>query len=1421
MSGTKAALKGINEAIRLKNFDDAVSKAQDLLQKDSKNYQAQIFLAFALDKKDKLDEAENSYRSATWLRPQETQAWQGLIKLFEKQNTKKLNDYQQAVVNLAQIYRDAEEMYKCQDVVDKFLDFVRVHGDELQYADALWIQLPESPLYSILEGRFPHPAKTYERIAQIIEKFEKHRINTLIGERRTKLGAKLTEVTLEAKREVYSQSRLEHIYRQLINWTSDDDLRRTYEEKLLQLCYDRLLVAPTGDEKDQERQKVLELANGMVAIKYPYKLAWDIAIEWQDKKETREWDVDVLRAYCSFFPESDLYKVITSFLTSPISPFPPEKPQEKAPSATNGSDESEDDEDGGVPTLVVPLTDEDRLIMMTEGITTADSVFAYRLTGQYLLHIGDYQTTVELMRKALGLLIVQRKKTGLSFVHTEDAYYLSLGTALVYYQSPRHHQEAKNLFDKVLERDTTSTSALIGVGLIYEEEEEYDQAIDFLSRALKRDESNIRVKSEAAWVKALKGDWEAAKDELEECLEPLEKEGVTSRELLGEIQHRLGVCIWNIDPSKAARKQRKGECAYAYWLRALNNHINHAPTYTYLGIYYADYAKDKNRSRRCFQKALELSHAEVVAAEQLARSFADDGDWDRVELVARRIIDSGKVKPPPGSKRKGISWPFAALGVAELNKQDFHKAIVSFQAALRLSPEDYHSWVGLGESYHNSGRHVAATKAILNAQRLEEETEADISGDTWFTKYMLANIKRELGEYDESIALYKAVMETHTDEEGVIIALLQTMVDSALVSVEKGLFGKAVQLAIDTIEFAKTTSGSVLETFNFWKALADACAVFSSVQSRTADFPHQSVRELLEKSSQEAYGILADVDKVGTEVVFAKGLYADDEQPGVDITRCIHATILCHKQGVHISTNDRHAQAVAYYNLGWAEYRAHVCLPFEVRKKSSSYVKAAVRSFKRAIELEAGNSEFWNALGVVTSEINPSVSQHAFSRSLYLNERSPAAWTNLGTLALLSGDIQLANELFTRAQSTDPDYAHAWIGQGFVALLHGDAKEARGLFTHAMEISESSSVPTRRHYSSSMFDHILKVLPNDLTVASLIQPLFALNQFQSLKPQDLAFGHLATLFQERTHESDRAVESLEKISSTIEADYESTESPESLARFALAKTDLARAYLAAGSYEKAVECGELALGLSSEEAENELSSDQRKTARLSAHLTVGLAQYYDNQFDEAILCFDSALEESDGNPDAVCLLAQVLWAQGSEPSRDRAREALFEVIEKHPDHVQSVLLLGVIALLDNDEDSLEAVVEELHGLRTNHEVTASEQSHIGEVLRAIATLGEGRTEEDLRIQVQTDIMLYPDLPHGWSALAESAGDEHAAQMALKVAARGIPPKGLLEAQDLAKAYAGTETAGDAQRAAFLAPWEQSGWSSLAIATEGA
>ena len=1350
-----------------------------------------------------------------------------MIKLFEKQGNKKLGAYQQAAISLAQNFRDIEDLLKSYEVIRKFIGYARATGDSVQYADALWLQLPDGPVYEFLDGRFPPPAQTYEIIAHILEEFEKKRINTLIGERRTRIGAKLSEVTVEVKREIYAQSKLEHIYRQFINWTNDDERRRFYEEKLLRYCYDRLVTTSAGPTKVDEQKKVLGLAKDMVLIKHPFRLAWELALDWQDTSDIGSIDVQLLRDYCAFFPETDLYKVIVSYLSSRVSPFTTPSSTDKRVGKSSksklvteknaSSDDDDDDEDGGVPTSIVPRTDDDRMIMMTDGMSTVVSILASRLAGEFFLGCGEYEITVEYMRKALAQLEIERSKTGLDFANTKDAYSVSLGTSLIYFQSPRHHHEAKGLFDKVLTRNSVSSPALIGVGLIYEEEEEYEQAIDFLERALKRDQGNIRVRSEAAWVQALIGNTSKAKNELHECIQLLQKEKPINKLLLANCQHRLGVCIWDLDTSRQARKQRKGESAYTYWLAALSNNLNHAPTYTSLGVYYGDYAKDKKRSRRCFKTALELSSSEVIAAERLARSFADESDWDRVGLVAQRVIESGKIKPPPGSKRKGLSWPFAALGVAELNQQEYHKAITSFQSALRMSPEDYHSWVGLGESYYNSGRYVAATKAIANARKLHEENNVDENEDAWFSNYMLANIKRELGDYDDSISIYKEVLASHPDEEGVVLSLLQTLVDSSLISIEKGLFGKSIQLSVEAVGLAAKATGNVLQAFNFWKCLGDACSVFTSVQSRLADFPAESVQALLEKGPVEAYNILSAVDKVGTDVIYARGIYANEEQVGIDMIRCLHATVLCYKMAIHLSQIDPSAQAVAYYNLGWSEYRAHICLPDELRKPSGNYIKASVRAFKRAIELEAGNAEFWNALGVVTLQMNHSVSQHAFARSLYINERSPVPWVNLGVLGLLSGDINFANDAFTRAQSTDPDYAHAWLGQAFIALMVGDAKEARALFAHAMEIADSSSAPVRRHYASAMFDHVL-TSPSGLGVSTLLQSFYALEQVQSLHHDELNAGHLAALFAERVRDNVRAVSILEEICVAIEANFERTESANDLANFTLARTDLARVYLAVGSYEKAAECAEMALGLSGDEAESELNTEERQKARLSAHLTIGLSHYYTDNFEDAIGAFEAALAETDNKADVTCLLAQVLWAQGSEEARDRARAALFEIIETYPQHVQSVLLLGAIALLDNDEDSLEAVVEELHSLRTINAVTPSEHSRISMVLRAIAVLGEGSVIQDALVQAQNDVMLHPHLPHGWAAVGKTGKEGYSTRFALEVAVRSIPPRGILESEELSIAYAGTGMITDAQRAIYLAPWKRDGWTGFQNST---
>ena len=580
-------------------------------------------------------------------------------------------------------------------------------------------------------------------------------------------------------------------------------------------------------------------------------------------------------------------------------------------------------------------------------------------------------------------------------------------------------------------------------------------------------------------------------------------------------------------------------------------------------------------------------------------------------------------------------------------------------------------------------------------------------------------------------------------------------------------------------------------------------------------FPVETVAAILETEADPAtFEAVANVDNIGKEALTLLSSHKESSMPSL---LPLHAALLAQKRAIFSASHDIHAQAVAWYNLGWTEYRASVCIA-ESNRKANQYLKAAVQCFKRAIELEAGNSEFWNSLGIVTTKLNPKVAQHAFIRSLYLNDRSAMVWTNLGTLYLLQNDVDLANQAFTRGQSSDPEYGHSWLGQGILALILGEASEAQMLFTHAFEISSAPSLISKRLYASSSFDQML-ASSGFSQITDLIQPLFSLHQLKTQDSKDLVFQHLSALIAERIGDYVEPIEILEKICANLEAEYEETESPASLARFAQAKADLSRVQLAAGDLDAAIENAETALDLSVDEDSGKLDPSKRHAYRLSAHITSGLAYSSEGNLDNAISMFRAALEESDGNPDMVCVLAQVLWAKGGEQEQDVVREQLFDCIERHPEHAGAISLLAVIAILDDSTETLDAVASDLHSLRVRDDLDEQQKLKIGHLLMAVtkyksptkASISEAETGE-----AASSIMLSPAAPHGWSQMASLADNEDLipAEMTLITAKDAIPPKGPLGAEDLAKAYAGIGRAADGQRAIMVAPWMGVGWQAL-------
>jgi superkiller protein 3 len=98
----KNNLKAARESIAKKEYERALDYAKKVLSFDPGNYNAHVFAGVALLNVSDFVGSEKSYREAISINDSNPLAWQGLVNLFEKQQS--LEGLKEATMPLADIY---------------------------------------------------------------------------------------------------------------------------------------------------------------------------------------------------------------------------------------------------------------------------------------------------------------------------------------------------------------------------------------------------------------------------------------------------------------------------------------------------------------------------------------------------------------------------------------------------------------------------------------------------------------------------------------------------------------------------------------------------------------------------------------------------------------------------------------------------------------------------------------------------------------------------------------------------------------------------------------------------------------------------------------------------------------------------------------------------------------------------------------------------------------------------------------------------------------------------------------------------------------------------------------------------------------------------------------------------------------------
>ncbi|KAH3680019.1 hypothetical protein WICPIJ_008452 [Wickerhamomyces pijperi] len=1336
----KDLLKAARSALASGNAEYGLQLSQDCLKIDPKNYFGYVFSGKSYHMLNNLPDAVNAYNQAISLDRTNMTAWTGLMLVL-----KNASDYKSFFYYVTELI---ELLLQLQQPLADILNDIRAYLDKNNSAEVLEeyyrVLLPFNKLGLLIPGLLATPEKVITEYLSIILKRETTEVHKLVTRERMKSRNQNQGDAIAWG--FYKDSQVPKLYEELINVVNDDKSRRSIEEKYVQYRVQVLKSAPSN-LKMGFFESLREYVEGLVYIGHTSYYVWTLYFDYMDFDDIFNIHPETIKSFLKLFEGVPLAQVLHAFCSTDFSPYKIEEEDEDKNKDKNQEDKSSDAENDselqdlqGLTDEAVQLTPEELLVLMMQGFESCKtSLFAHRVILSYYIYLKKYSDSLPVCESSVRLLASSYNSTGFRFPHSRRDILVDYGVVLTYHEAPKNFQRALEIYDTTLAEFPNNVKSNVGKGLILAERGDFLEAEKLLSDVVAQFPDDSEAVKELSWVYIQLGKCEKGREGLLKVLANVKGTTLYHMELKAQVN-------WQISQSYMKQQEPEVSKAYEHLVDSLRSSNRFAPSFASLGEIYLHNYNDAKRASKCFLKAFELDSSEVKSAWYLVSELTNNGEWEKADSFCNRVITSENAKRRLGNE----SWPYRVLGAAALERQDDADAVKWYQNAIRLDPSDVESWIGLGEAYVGCGRLEAASKVYKKALEIEP--------DHWTAQYLLGAVLSKLTEFDESVTILENVLAEHPEEESVISALYEALLDYANSCVSKGFYGKGINLAVKTVDFLK--KGNV-ESLNLWKTLSDLIYIFLKIQSKFEEFPAVEIIELLNKS------------KVDIDIASLSSLIESDNI----LELAVRLLIYSNEAVIALDPKSRPLRSSSFFNLGLAELFSYL------KSKNTQYRDNAITHLKESIKLQNNYAQPWIALGIASVTVNSKVAQHCFIKASSIDPRDISIWSNMALLYLRCDDSVLATEAYMRGQSLAPSESISWLGHALSLEAQGDFETASNLYTHAFILSNGSSPSTQLAYAMNIcLKRIGKGddVRNMDAVQELTTATAGMLQYLKHYPSDSVGLSITALILERLSDYKLGKKISEKLLQCLERAFEETEDEVYLNKFAAVKSQVARFELGLGNYQEAVDAAHESL---------ELGADDKTT--ISSRTVLGLAYFFTQNFDEALNEFKQILTISEESKRLVVLIAQVLYVYDTEETKQAALDQLFNNIETHGSSLLVTLVIGAISVIEKLPDYMEVIASELEALKLSE--------LIDDRFRSVPLL---LSEIKSRIQQadqtnehwQKTAFFFPGDVQVWKKLDDA--------ITLQISKTG---KGIAVA-DLSDSYARSGSLEDAQRSVFLTPW---------------